>query len=532
MGSRTALLLCLIAAIAIAAIATATAEAERATVQVSAGGEEEQFIDDVLDAWLLDDAHGGAMTAGQWKDEEDCRRDPGPDDPRLAYVAYRDHFGDRIRLGFARLGDADEEAPYHGLFSTVVMMNHGEAAQVWLAAVRAGACPAEGVAVLHVDKHSDMEAPDGDLRYLFPRGAASAVSGDARAHCGHRADSTTRNSGGPAGGLAARNLGDTPCPLQNDNYILSAVALAPALLDDVVWVYPMHCDHQIACRRSEAHACELGRRASDGAAHAFREAGAEAWGSKYISDWEREGTLTYEHTRNYKLKCGEHPHREEGRGPTHHPRAEFEALPRSGYTYAVMHTNAALAGALDVDPATSRYQEGSYILDIDLDYLITKEECAQESSSELGAAALRAGQRAARRIDDWLCPLTAQCGAIISELTMAPPEKTSITEAELEARVQPVRALLRSLPGPPCLVTVARSNEGANMPLAATIAMENAVLDALAEAFGDGKDAKRKTTKEGLPTAVQYTAAAVTPAAYARIMLDADLPTPPPGRVF
>ena len=78
--------------------------------------------------------------------DEPVARDPGPDDPRLAYVAYRDHFGDRIRLGFARLGDADE-APYHGLFSTVVMMNHGEAAQVWLAAVQARACPAARTSV-------------------------------------------------------------------------------------------------------------------------------------------------------------------------------------------------------------------------------------------------------------------------------------------------------------------------------------------------------------------------------------------------
>ena len=117
------------------------------------GNSMDTVVRDALDVW-----------SNLMLPDEPVARDPGPDDPRLAYVAYRDHFGDRIRLGFARLGDADEEAPYHGLFSTVVMMNHGEAAQVWLAAVRAGACPAEGVAVLHVDKHSDMEAPDGDGR--------------------------------------------------------------------------------------------------------------------------------------------------------------------------------------------------------------------------------------------------------------------------------------------------------------------------------------------------------------------------------
>ena len=30
-----------------------------------------------------------------------------------------------------------------------------------------GACPSEGLAVLHIDKHSDMEAPDVDLRNIF-----------------------------------------------------------------------------------------------------------------------------------------------------------------------------------------------------------------------------------------------------------------------------------------------------------------------------------------------------------------------------
>ena len=219
------------------------------------------------------------------------------------------------------------------------------------------------------------------------------------------------------------------------------------------------------------------------------------------------------------------------RGPTHHPNEQFEALPAGGgrYTYAVMHTRDALDGALDVSPATSRYQAGRYILDIDLDYLITVEECAQEAPRDLGRAELEAGRSAGRRIEAWLCGITAQCGHIHSEITMGAPEKTFITEEELATRMRPIRALLRSLPGPPALVTIARSNEGANMPLVATIAMEDAMLDALAEAFGDGS---KGVGKAGLPTAPQYTAAAVTPAAYARMVKEAGLPTPPPGRVF
>ena len=83
----------------------------------------------------------------------------------------------------------------------------------------------------------------------------------------------------------------------------------------------MHCGH-IACRRSPSHACELGRRASDGA-HAFREldgpgraadanAVGDEWGSKYMADWDREGTRE-EANKGYKLKCGEHPGKEESK---------------------------------------------------------------------------------------------------------------------------------------------------------------------------------------------------------------------------
>ena len=104
------------------------------------------------------------------------------------------------------------------------------------------------------------------------------------------------------------------------------------------------------------------------------------------------------------LLCVRFLARRTDRGPTHHPREQFEALPAGGrYTYAVMHTRDALAGALDASPATSRYQAGRYILDIDLDYLITVEECAQEAPRDLGRAELEAGRSAARRIEAWLC---------------------------------------------------------------------------------------------------------------------------------
>ena len=50
------------------------------------------------------------------------------DDPRLNYIQYRDHFGDRQRLGFAgRAGQPGQRDGGGGgpPFSTVVLQNHG-----------------------------------------------------------------------------------------------------------------------------------------------------------------------------------------------------------------------------------------------------------------------------------------------------------------------------------------------------------------------------------------------------------------------
>ena len=158
-------------------------------------------------------------------------------------------------------------------------------------------------------------------------------------------------------------------------------------------------------------------------------------------------------------------------------------------------------------------------------------ETPQEAPEALGADARRAGELAKRRIGEgWLCALTEQCGHILSELVLGPPAKTEITAAELAGRMRGVRRLLRALPHPPCLVTVARSNEGGNMPLVATIAVEEAMLAALEEAFGSGEGAGGKGG--GLPSAAQYTAAAVSPEAMDRIAREAQLAMPPEGRVF
>lgn len=215
----------------------------------------------------------------------------------------------------------------------------------------------------------------------------------------------------------------------------------------------------------------------------------------------------------YRLTCGEHPALDENRGPTTWPMEELE--PQSEYYYAAMTAERAVQG----DLSEAHFGAGGYILDIDLDYLIKMEETPQDAPEERGAEARRESEAAMSRIQSWLCKISAQCFDIPNELRQGIPSKTAITEAELQERMAPIRELLARLPFKPCLVTMARSNEGGNLPLQATHAIEQSMLDAIHWAFG-----------EEIPT--QYTKAAPTQAAYQRIAFDAGLAKPPKGRVL
>ena len=86
-----------------------------------------------------------------------------------------------------------------------------------------------------------------------------------------------------------------------------------------------------------------------------------------------------------------------------------------------------------------------------------------------------------------------QCHRILHEHTLEPPLKTEITAAEIAERVAGIEHLLHALlPSRPCLVTIARSNQGAFTPLRWTMSMEDAIVEMLERLYGRQ------------PTGVQY----------------------------
>lgn len=122
-------------------------------------------------------------------------------------------------------------------------------------------------------------------------------------------------------------------------------------------------------------------------------------------------------------------------------------------------------------------------MDLDLDYFVTREE-APYNQPELSGSARRAAWRSIESTRAWLCELTRYCTDIISERRYRAPE-LRVTPGKVRERLLDVRNTLRSLlPSTPCLVTIARSNEGSFTPLNATMAIEDALLEMLRGVYG------------------------------------------------
>ena len=185
--------------------------------------------------------------------------------------------------------------------------------------------------------------------------------------------------------------------------------------------------------------------------------------------------------------------------PTREPLDTYKPLVT--YEYAQASLADALLGGMSREPAVVAMREvlhGSaswfapgkmWVLDIDIDYLV---EWSETPDGNAPRSDMMNGLRI-HRILRWLCKLTVQCRRIVYELELEPPTKLEISQAEIADRVAGIEELLRDLlPSRPCLVTIARSNQGGFTPLRWTMAMEDAVVAMLERVYGKQ------------PTGVQY----------------------------
>ena len=378
---------------------------------------------------------------------------------------YTDFMGDRNLLSFI-----------NGTIPSVVFQNHGEAFYILHHAITSGVCPQQGVSVLHVDHHDDLGLPSLPLDTLKP-GACKDVEDE------------------------------LDCPLDNANFLLGAHVTTGAI-KRLLWVYPSHTlegrgspdsnpdgsanrvspsDHPY----TPPHLCVIGtarERPRNGRQfYMHRTVDAQRWGLEEIYPF---------------LTCGSKPGNDKEGSPEWRPGNKdtfpldaFAAIPGREYEIAILSSEATLTprwwarmlGNATWFPPPSSLVPSAWVLDIDIDFLVSDDETAsnlnQVNESDVPRADMIRGARA-RKI---LCMFTKHCDDILEEWLRPPPPKPFITKADVDARLAPIQRLLtRLLPSRPCLVTIARSNEGAFTPLNATLLLEDAVMSMLRAVYSSG----------------------------------------------
>ena len=363
-----------------------------------------------------------------------------------------DHYGEESMLHF----------PRDGSFATLIFQNHGEAYNIMSLALRAHAIPADdNVAILHIDHHDDMQLPEAGFESMEP------------AQCDPDRESE--------------------CPLHNDNQQLATVIKSAGAVNRTLWLYPAYKGTEWV---TPPHVCVVGKNSHGRYSH--RTIAGEWWGL------EDAGQHVVPPGRGFV--CGSTPYFAAPGGDEHDPtrptREPLDAFERVA-TYEYAQASLADVGLRSAsrDPAvvavrdvlhgnSSWFLPGkAWVLDIDIDYLVERPETSVGNPSRTDVI------RAIRieRTLDWLCDLTVQCSRIVSELDLEPPPKPEISQVEIADRVAGVEVVLRDLlPSRPCLVTIARSNQGAFTPLRWTMAMEDAVIAMLERLYGKQ------------PTGVQY----------------------------
>ena len=372
---------------------------------------------------------------------------------RTANASYTDFAGDRnAALAFDR-----------GSPLAVVFQNHGEAFHVIESAIKHGYCSSDGVSVLHIDHHDDLALPGLGIDSLAPGGCEDVVNED-------------------------------DCPVANDNFLLGVHVLTAAI-KRILWIAPPYSAPPVV----PPHVCLLGAASAprhNGHRYMHRSIGAAWWGLENL----------------HAVTCGSTPMNIRPDTPGWHggmqeraPLDSYEVLEGRSYELAILTPSEALTkrwsrrllgNSTWFSPKPSA--PGAWVLDIDLDYLVTKQEAgaeledSREFQQALDTEQQQSGKRWPRQDSPsplmrlhstalrWLCPLTAHCADIIYEWRKPRPSKRFITRAEVLERLHDVhRVLEQLLPSRPCLITIARSNEGAFTPLNTTLLLEDEVLSML-----------------------------------------------------
>ena len=363
--------------------------------------------------------------------------------PVSRLIPMVDHLGEASMLRFRT----------DGSFATFIFQNHGEAYNIMALALATHFIP-PGLAILHIDHHDDMELPGPGIELMKP------------AQC---------------------NADYEPgCPLHNDNQLLATIIKSAGAVNRIMWLYPAYTTQTIT---TAPHTCVLGKAHAVNGRYSHRTVLGKWWGLENASEQVQPPGMG--------IVCGSTPffkspgmYEYDPTRPLHEPLNAYKPLVK--YDFAMTALSHVLPRATSTDPAVVAVREvvhgiaswfppkKPWILDIDLDYLIQREETAD------GNPHLKAGTgQDFKHTLSWLCNLTVQCHRIMHERELEPPLKPEITDAEIRERVSGVYRVLKALlPSRPCLITIARSNQGAFTPLRWTMAIEDAILVMLEQLYG------------------------------------------------
>jgi hypothetical protein len=365
-----------------------------------------------------------------------------------------------------------------------IIQTHGAALPVWRASITAGICPT-GATVVHVDKHDDMEPPqitrEADFQRFAPiyreiLGLSNSNSSldELALQCGAHCTSACR------------------CVLQNNNFITTAVLLG--LVSHILWLFPdFPCAH-CAYERMPLHECEM--LSNHGKGDLVFRPDAQTVARSSAAD----GSST---------PCGTHLEWDVQRRVLTAAAGASELLSSSRgvmrareprqYSYEAR----AISEAIGANPPHTAKLDGAWILDVDLDFLVTDDESPRmrniwhqpgagtDDGAELSAAEIAARFDAAKlaRVQRWACDampaLTDMCNVVFrAQLVAGPPP--SLPRPEVARRLSGVEKMLRQRWGasrPPCAVTVARSLEGGYTPVAHARLLEEQVVAMVRRVF-------------------------------------------------
>ena len=371
-----------------------------------------------------------------------------------AWHTYTDVIGDQNSVSFPMLGENKK-------FGTFVFNMHGEAFYLMQHAIASGSCASRELSILHIDHHDDMALPGPGIDNLQPNGCLGVTD-------------------------------EKDCALNNDNFLIGIQAVT-GIVKRIMWLYPPHLIDAPPRGGSrpmvEPHTCLIGRARPAyrrDRRYAHRSAGSSWWGFEPPPKENNFPLFTCGSSPANSLP-GQFDHRDDIE-----ERASldaFEVLNGRAYEFAMLATPDALTPRFAPRMLHNKtwFPSGGWILDLDLDYFVSHEEapCRQEKicGGDSDWALSRAVAASTRR--SGLCSLTSLCEDIVAEWCHEAPHDF-VTPRKVRKRMIDVRKTLMSLlPSVPCLITIARSNEGAFTPLNSTMLIEDALLEMLREVYGE-----------------------------------------------